>query len=143
MNELVFFLEEESAKALLEQIFPHLMPSGGQVHPRFIVFEGKQDLEKQLPNKLRGIREHALLSCGIRTRLIAGRSRDRSSLFAPVLAVPKPPCVSRAANWRHSTLATCSLSKKGWISAALLASRIRQDFATPIRWSVRPTSYEN
>jgi hypothetical protein len=54
MNELVFFLEEESAKVLLEQIFPHLIRSGSQVHPRFIVFEGKQDLEKQLPNKLRG-----------------------------------------------------------------------------------------
>jgi hypothetical protein len=57
MNELVFFLEEESAKALLEQIFPLLIPSGSQVHPRFIVFEGKQDLEKQLPNKLRGFYE--------------------------------------------------------------------------------------
>ena len=54
MNEVVFFLEEESAKALLEQIFPLLIPSGSQVCPRFIVFEGKQDLEKQLPNKLRG-----------------------------------------------------------------------------------------
>ncbi len=41
MSELVFFLEEESAKALIEQIFPLLIPQGSQVRPRFIVFEGK------------------------------------------------------------------------------------------------------
>jgi Domain of unknown function (DUF4276) len=54
MNELVFFLEEESARALLEQIFPSLIPEGSQMHPRFIVFEGKRDLQKQLYKKLRG-----------------------------------------------------------------------------------------
>jgi len=53
MNELVFFLEEESARAMLEQIFPLLIPPSSPVRPRFIVFEGKQDLEKQLVNKLR------------------------------------------------------------------------------------------
>jgi hypothetical protein len=54
MNELVFFLEEDSAKALLENIFSRLVPTEIDVHPRFIVFEGKQDLEKQLPKKLSG-----------------------------------------------------------------------------------------
>jgi hypothetical protein len=54
MSELIFFLEEESAKALLEQLFPLLIPEGSQVRPRFIVFEGKQDLEKQLRKKLAG-----------------------------------------------------------------------------------------
>jgi hypothetical protein len=53
-KEVVFFLEEESAKALLEHLFPLLIPQGSQIHPRFIVFDGKQDLEKQLPGKLRG-----------------------------------------------------------------------------------------
>ena len=54
MNELVFLLEEESAKALLEQIVPRLVPVELGIHSRFIVFEGKQDLEKQLVKKLRG-----------------------------------------------------------------------------------------
>jgi hypothetical protein len=54
MKELVFFLEEESARVLLERIVPLLTPEGGQIRPRFIVFEGKQDLEKQLSRKLRG-----------------------------------------------------------------------------------------
>lgn len=53
-RELVFFLEEESAKALLEHILPLLIASKSQVHPRFIVFEGKQDLQKHLEKKLRG-----------------------------------------------------------------------------------------
>lgn len=71
MNELVFFLEEESAKALLERIFPHLIPPESQVHPRFIVFEGKQDLEKQLPNKLRGY-------LNPRARFIVMRDQDQA-----------------------------------------------------------------
>lgn len=54
MRELVFLLEEESAKALLEQLMPRLMPIQNMVRSRFIVFEGKQDLEKQLVSKLRG-----------------------------------------------------------------------------------------
>jgi hypothetical protein len=54
MNELVFFLEEESAKALLEQILPLLIPETSEVFPRYIVFEGKQDLEKHLSKKLSG-----------------------------------------------------------------------------------------
>ena len=48
MRELVFFLEEESAKALLETLFPLLVASKSQIHPRFIVFEGRRDIEKQI-----------------------------------------------------------------------------------------------
>ncbi len=52
MKELVFLLEEESAKALLLGLLPRVL--GTQVQPRLIVFEGKQDLEKQLVRRLRG-----------------------------------------------------------------------------------------
>jgi len=51
MRTLVFFLEEPSAKAMLEGLLPRLLPD--DVHPRFVVFEGKQDLEKQLERRLR------------------------------------------------------------------------------------------
>ena len=54
MRELVFFLEEESAKAFLENLFPLLVAPRSLLYPRFIVFEGRQDLEKQLERKLRG-----------------------------------------------------------------------------------------
>ncbi|MBF0627262.1 MAG: DUF4276 family protein [Magnetococcales bacterium] len=49
--QLVFFLEEASAKALLQELLPRLLPA--HITPFFVVFEGKQDLEKQLPRKLR------------------------------------------------------------------------------------------
>ena len=51
---IVFFLEEPSAKALLEGLLPRLLPQ--HVTLRFVVFEGKQDLENQIVGKLRGWR---------------------------------------------------------------------------------------
>lgn len=52
MIELVFLLEEESAKEMLVGILPRLLDPKSGVSTRFIVFEGKQDLEKQLVPKL-------------------------------------------------------------------------------------------
>lgn len=54
MTELVFFLEEPSARAMLEGVIPRLL--GDQITVRYVVFEGKQDLEKRLPRRLRGWR---------------------------------------------------------------------------------------
>ena len=51
MTTLVFFLEEPSAKEMLRGVLPKILPE--YITPRFIVFEGKQDLEKQLVRKLR------------------------------------------------------------------------------------------
>lgn len=51
MNELVFLLEEPSAKAMLEGVLPRLL--GDNVNVVYVVFEGKQDLEKRLPRRLR------------------------------------------------------------------------------------------
>lgn len=52
MSELVFLLEEESAKAMLEGLLPRLLPE--KVWFRCLVFEGKSDLEGQLVRRLRG-----------------------------------------------------------------------------------------
>ena len=54
MKELVFFLEEESAKVLLEKLVPRMIPEGEAVHFRCVVFEGKQDLQKNLKRKIQG-----------------------------------------------------------------------------------------
>ena len=54
MKCLVFFLEEPSARDLLEGLLPRLLPDTIQV--QFLVFEGKQDLEGQLVRKLKGWR---------------------------------------------------------------------------------------
>jgi hypothetical protein len=53
--ELVIFLEESSAEALLEQLLPRLLPEN--VTFRCIPFEGKQDMEKQLGKRLRAWRK--------------------------------------------------------------------------------------
>jgi hypothetical protein len=52
MNELVFFLEEPSAEAMLEGLLPKIIPDG--ITWRTIVFEGKQDMEKRIIKRLRG-----------------------------------------------------------------------------------------
>jgi len=52
MMELVFFLEELSARAMLEGFLPKIVSD--LVRCRFIVFEGKQDLERQMVKRMRG-----------------------------------------------------------------------------------------
>lgn len=51
---LVFLLEEPSARDLLVGLLPKLLPE--RVHVHYLVFDGKQDLEGQLVRKLRGWR---------------------------------------------------------------------------------------
>ena len=52
IKTLVCFLEEPSAEEMLKGVLPRLLP--GDFEYKFVVFEGKQDLEKQLVRKLRG-----------------------------------------------------------------------------------------
>jgi hypothetical protein len=51
MIHLVCLLEEPSAQAMLEGVLPRLLRNSVTV--QYIVFEGKQDLEKQIVRKLR------------------------------------------------------------------------------------------
>ena len=51
MKHLVFLLEEESMKALLDVLLPQILPQG--INFLCIPHEGKQDLEKSIPRKLR------------------------------------------------------------------------------------------
>jgi hypothetical protein len=50
MNRLVFMLEEPSMKTLLEELLPRLFPA---LDFLCIAHEGKSDLEKSIPRKLR------------------------------------------------------------------------------------------
>lgn len=52
MKTLVFFLEEPSAREMLEGVLPRILPDNIQL--RFLVFQGKQDLEKNLKKRLQG-----------------------------------------------------------------------------------------
>jgi Domain of unknown function (DUF4276) len=57
MRELVFCLEEPSAKRFLEGVVDRMNVQ--KIPVRYIVFEGKQDLEAQLERRLRGYRNVA------------------------------------------------------------------------------------
>ena len=54
MKTIVFFLEEPSAKEMLIGVLPRILHETIQV--RYIVFRGKQDLEKNLKKKMNGWR---------------------------------------------------------------------------------------
>lgn len=54
MKTIVFFLEEPSAREMLAGILPSILPENIEI--RYLVFRGKQDLEKNLKYKLRGWR---------------------------------------------------------------------------------------
>ena len=51
MTTLAFLLEEPSAKDILEQLVPNLVPP--DVSLQFMVFQGKQDLEKRMVKRMR------------------------------------------------------------------------------------------
>ncbi len=51
MKQLVFLLEEESLKAMLDVLLPQILPK--EINFLCIPHEGKQDLEKSIPHKLR------------------------------------------------------------------------------------------
>ncbi len=72
MRTLVFCLEEPSAKAMLEGVLPRMLPD--DICFKFIVFQGKQDLEKQLVKRLRGWRTPD-------TRFIVMRDQDAADCY--------------------------------------------------------------
>ena len=51
MINLVCLLEEPSAREMLKGVFPRLLPD--DISVQFIVFDGKQDLERQIVRRLR------------------------------------------------------------------------------------------
>jgi hypothetical protein len=63
MSCVVFLLEEYSMKVLLEGLLPRLLPG---LPFLCVAHEGKQDLEKSIPRKLRARREPGVRFCVIR-----------------------------------------------------------------------------
>lgn len=71
MMELYFMLEEPSMKVLLDELLPRIIPEEIQYY--LIKHEGKQDLEKSLPRKLRALPQNA--------RFIVLRDQDSEDCF--------------------------------------------------------------
>lgn len=92
MRELVFLLEEESAKAMLEGLLPRIL--NPEIKPRLLAFEGKQDLEKQMVRKMRSyINPHA--------RFIVMRDQDAT----PDCRVVKETLLARCAEAGRQNIA--------------------------------------
>jgi hypothetical protein len=75
MIELVFILEEESAAALIKSLLPRLINSNiinsDMVNIKYIIFDGKSDLDKKLGKKLSGYQNQE-------ARFIIMRDQDNS-----------------------------------------------------------------
>ena len=80
MNKIVFLLEESSMKFLLEGLLPRIFPG---IMFQCIAHEGKDDLEKSIPRKLRAWREPGV-------RFVVLRDKDQNdcvSLKQRLLAI--------------------------------------------------------
>ena len=96
MNQLVFFLEEPSAREMLKNLLPRILPD--KVTVRYVVFEGKQDLENQLGRKLRGW-------CVPDTRFVVMRDKDQADcLHGQVPSGPDLPGCWKAGRTGPSSL---------------------------------------
>ena len=96
MKELVFLVEEPSAKALLESLLPRFL--NPTIIPRFIPFEGKQDLGKQLERKLRGYLNPRARFLVLRDQDSADCRRVKADLLAKCVAAGRAPaCLVRIA----------------------------------------------
>ncbi len=73
IEHVVFLLEEPSAQDFLEGVLPIILPP--EIERHFLVFEGKQDLEKQMVRRLRGWRRP-------NTRFVVMRDQDSGDCVA-------------------------------------------------------------
>jgi hypothetical protein len=95
VKTLVFLLEEPSAREMLEGLRPRLLPSETDV--RYVVFRGKQDLEKNLHRKLRGWLTPECVFVILRDQ-DAGDCREiKRRLIALCKAAPEKPTLVRIA----------------------------------------------
>ena len=132
MRELVFLLEELSAQAMLEGLLPNLLPQAATV--RYLVFEGKSDLEKQLVRKVKGYRNPE-------ARFVVLRDQDS----APDCLVIKAKIVALCANAGKSDvlvriacrelesfyLADLAAVEKGLVLTGLAKHQGKQKFRNP------------
>jgi len=73
MISVEFFLEEQSAKEMLEGLLPHIFPEQ-DLELEYNVFQGKQDLQKHLPRMLLGLNRYR----GANTHFIVLLDQDSS-----------------------------------------------------------------
>jgi hypothetical protein len=80
MSELVFLLEERSMAEVLKRVIPQLLP--GHIIPRFVPHEGKKDLERSIPRKLRAWRTPGVQFVVVRDKNSGDCKKVKKRLFA-------------------------------------------------------------
>ena len=95
MMTLVFFLEEPSAEEMFKGILPKILPD--HVVARFIVFQGKQDLEKQLVRRLKLWRAPNSLFLVLRDQDSGDCRVIKQNLLDKCRAAQKPNAIVRIA----------------------------------------------
>lgn len=95
VDHLVFLLEEPSVRDLLEGLLPRLLPKGLAVN--YVVFEGKQDLEKQLVRKLQGWQRLNPAFVVLRDQDAADCHRVKATLTKLVVQSGRQPTLVRVA----------------------------------------------
>ncbi len=133
MKELVFLLEEVSAKVMIEGILPRL--SNSEIMFRFIVFEGKQDLDKSLIRKLRGYNNPEATFIILRDQDSANCKDVKSRLKQRCNEANKPKAVVRIAcreleSWY---LADLNAVEKAFSKSNLSSRQNERKFRNPDR----------
>ena len=86
-----------SAEALLKVLMPRMIVQKENIFVRYIVFEGKQDLEKKLPRKLRGWKLHGSKFIVLRDQDSADCKRIKVNLLELCPEDKKPHTLVRIA----------------------------------------------
>ncbi|MCB1821004.1 MAG: DUF4276 family protein [Candidatus Competibacteraceae bacterium] len=95
MTRIVFFLEEPSAREMLNGLLPKILPEGYQ--PQYIVFEGKQDLEKRLPIRLRAWQQPDTIFVVLRDQDSGNCKTIKDGLVATCIKAGQPNTLVRIA----------------------------------------------
>lgn len=95
IDHLVFLLEEPSARDLLEGLLPKLVPESIGIH--YLIFEGKQDLERQMVNKMRLWQRPGAAFVVLRDQDAADCRTVKQGLIERVTESGRSPCLVRVA----------------------------------------------
>lgn len=117
MSGVVFFLEEASARVLLEGVWPRLVSPELPIYPQYRVFEGKQDLERQLERKLRPFETPKLVSSWFATRIAMRTAEPSSSVCGKLVSGPagrRPWFESLATSLKRFIWETWKPSNAAW-----------------------------
>ena len=109
---LVFLLEEPSAREMLKGLLPRVLPPS--VQPRYVVFEGKQDLERNIIRRLRGWRAPDSVFVVLRDQDAADCRAVKRALASKCREAGRPETIVRIAcreleSWYFGDLAAVSL----------------------------------